>query len=90
MTVSTVTPAPASSGGWSGHGPYPAGASEDAHHTLSEYHHYCALRGLAGAEAADAETGSTLAAQAAMLAAALGELLAENAALRVLAAEVTR
>ena len=82
----TSTVAPASSGAWDGRGPYPATASTDAHHVLSEYHHYRAIRGLVGAAIAEAETGAGIETQAARLAAALGELLTENAVLRVLAA----
>jgi hypothetical protein len=58
--------------------------SADAHHQLGEYHAYAALAGLAGAEVAEAETGASLAVHAARLAAVLGELLAENAGLRVI------
>ena len=72
--------------GWDGRGPYPATASDDAHHALSEYHNYRAILGLAGPALAEAETGAGLDAQAARLAGALGAVLAEVAVLRVLAA----
>ena len=61
-------------------------ASPDAHHALSEYHAYAALAAVAGP--AEQETGAPAGVHAARLAAALGEVLAEHAALAVIAAEV--
>ena len=78
--------APASAGAWDGRGPYPPSASSDAHHTLSEYHNYAALVLVLGVDQAEHESGAGAAVHATRLAAALGELLRENAVLRVLAA----
>lgn len=69
-------------------GPLVFAASGDAHHILSEYHAYAALAAVAGADVAEQETGAPVEVHAARLAAALGELLAEHAALAVIAAEV--
>lgn len=69
-------------------GPLVFAASGDAHHALSEYHAYAAIAAVCGGRAAAAETGASLEVHAARLAAALGELLAEHAALAVIAAEV--
>jgi hypothetical protein len=72
---------------WDGFGPYPAPAINDAHHVLSEYHQYEAIRDLAGDSVAEAESGRGVREHAATLAATLAEVLIEAAALRVLAAE---
>lgn len=62
-----------------------ASPSADGHDALSEYHSYAAIAVTCGEAAAEAETGAALPVHAARLAAALGELLAENAVLRVIA-----
>jgi hypothetical protein len=67
---------------------HPVPRSADAHHQLGEYHAYAAIAAVMGPDVATEETGAPLHVHAARLAAVLGELLAENAALRVIAAEV--
>jgi hypothetical protein len=66
----------------------PATAAADAHHQLGEYNAYAALAAMLGADVAEDETGAPLEVHAVRLAAALSALLAEHAALRVIAAEV--
>jgi hypothetical protein len=83
LSVLSAEPAPSS---WDGYGSYPATAETDANHVLSEWHNYAALSGLCGPSAAAAETGADAYTQGVRLAAALAALLAECAALRVLAA----
>lgn len=60
--------------------------SDDAHHILSEFHHWAALAGAAGRKVADADSCASAEVHAARLAAALGDVLAELAECRHLAA----
>lgn len=66
----------------------PVPAWSDAHHVLSEYHAYMAIASMCGDAAAEAETGAPLKIHAVRLATVLGDLLAEHAVLRVIAAAV--
>jgi len=62
--------------------------SADAHHVLSEWHHYGALAAACSPQLAAAETGAPAEVHAARLGAALGDVLAELAAVQVLAAHM--